>query len=714
MCVLDSFSAWEKFDDTTAFGRATRWRTLEQMFFAARLNALEFACNRGAMCMNSSPGNDSESPWNHGIDSARSIPTNSNETEQALSGANPKRDQSSGNAFRRPGAAELGGTEPASTSRRPPLSKRGPSFSSSFGDDSSLVNPAAVPAMAAKGPRSIGIGAFENVELNASLTEEVVTGDRSSANVTPAAPVDTGAAPSTAALGYVLSRESTSTESVADKDGLDRGRLADALIDVLLSRNEEHPLAVALFGPWGAGKSSLIKIIEGRLPVGARPDKGARFIVSEFNAWKSERVDNIGAALAQQIVEALTSDLSYLGQVKLAFRLGQHRRARLRRAIAADVSSVTGKVRLWFATYLTPLALPFGALVCALAILKAMGHLSWFAAAASTAVAGAWTWFTAQITVYKSLLNWFKALAMDPKKKVEVLPSFTEKIGSFHEMSKTLEDLCALTLGDGNGMEGKRHLLLVVDDLDRCSPAAIKQVFDAVRLVAGISKVVVLVALDHRIAYAAVAKHYSDYGFDDMEVGQVAREYLAKVFNLSVALPASDAVTMERFIVSTLFDAPVGSALDRPDGKAETHGPEPTQGDPESSSRQVEALAFVSLAHRFELSNPRELWRLRQTWKLLKSIALGARATDVELSTLMTHLFLREVVARATSQRRARAERVFAGDESIVANAEDSLWSEALKEAWARVSDTFASQDALVRAVLLPAAPVKAKSDSTH
>ncbi len=502
------------------------------------------------------------------------------------------------------------------------------------------------------------------------------------------------------ARAFAVRQEPPVAETVAVKDALNRARLSQVLMNVLTTRTDSQPLSLALFGPWGAGKSSLFRFLQVQLSTSAKP----RFRFAEFNAWKSERVDNIAAALAQAVVEALTSELSFFQQFKLSMKLARRRNARLRKAVAADVRDAWGITKLWVATYLLPFAWPITVLACVVILFATSDWFTGKLAALSSAATLLWAWITAQLTVSKELLNWFRSLAKDKTLSLKFLPDFGEQLGSFHEMSRTLDDLCALSLGTGNPAAEFEYLLLVVDDLDRCTPAAMKQVFDAVRLVANIPRVVVMVALDHRIAYAAVAKHYFEYGFTDREVGQVARDYLAKVFNLSVVLPPADADTMSRYIRLKLFDQAdddnVHVSQTGEYGVGTAAG-----GENVSSSSPFEAKTFVELANRFAMNNPRELWRLRQTWSLLKGIALSAEATDREIRQLMTHLFVREVVSQGTAEQRITAEQAFGklAEPSVSV----SLWTQTLTDAVQDVWQDFAQRDAIVRAVLLPAAPTE-------
>jgi hypothetical protein len=342
------------------------------------------------------------------------------------------------------------------------------------------------------------------------------------------------------------------------------------------------------------------------------------------------------------------------------------------------------------ATYLLPFVVPLMLGVMAVGLFFA-GKPIWASLGTfGSAVAG---WFSIHSVRSKQLLSWFKGLLIDHKSAFR-LPDYEEKIGSFHEMSRTVEDLCSLALVKTKSEPAEKFLLVIVDDLDRCSPAAIKQVFDAVRLVASTPHVVVLVALDHRIAYTAVAQHYSEYGTSDRELSQLARDYLSKVFNLSVTLNEADASSIKNYIKHRLFELPEsGEKFGRPSVSS---------GGSVGKSTTVEAEAFMDFAIQLNLMNPRELWRLRQAWSLLKGVALSGQASDADVRAWLRHLFVRETVFQATAEQRRLAEQFF---ENRNEAARSSLWSPSVTRLAEEVLAGFEERDAWVRSVLLPPAP---------
>jgi Cdc6-like AAA superfamily ATPase len=519
-----------------------------------------------------------------------------------------------------------------------------------------------------------------------------------------------------------VNQDQTRTESLADKDALSRERIAKALAQLLQHRKDEKPLSIALFGPWGAGKSTLIGFVRNELAKGSNT-----FECAEFNAWQNERVDNMSAALAQKVVDAVAGELGFFEQLGIGLKIAARRKARLHNAIKRSADALSDSWKLWFLTYVVPFAWPISLLIFTFAI----SLVVWFSplsksfAAAIGVVGGAATlatgFISAHVAVFKGLLESFKKLAKDQNLKDRMfLPDYSERLGSAHEIGRTLEDLCALTLRARGGRPDKQ-LLVVVDDLDRCAPAAIKQVFDAVRLVANIERVSVIVALDDRIAYAAVAKFFSDFGIVDREPSQLSRDYMGKVFNVSVRIQAAAEGAVENYIRAHIFEQ---SGSGTPDADAQQGAPtdEPgrqsgaTANPGEALPHEVEA--FVEFAREFNMTNPRELWRLRQTWSLLKGMALPSPCAQSELRLWMRHMFFREVLLQGMNEQRKRSDEYLQKRMSSLGQADGESTQSVLpapecianlmprfEQVTTALEAGFGDRDSKILAVLLPAAP---------
>ncbi len=463
-------------------------------------------------------------------------------------------------------------------------------------------------------------------------------------------------------VGIDVDQGPTRVEQLASSDALDRDRITKALVQLISNRIDVAPIAIGLFGHWGSGKSSQVEFVKKALA--QRSELHIR--CAEFNGWEHEKNENLGAALAQTVVEALVKDLGFFDQLRLSVRLSIRRKSKFTRALSTDATGASAWFYRW-ATILTPLVLP--ALLLAFVAFVALKNLelpalnatkNWVGSIA-TAIGAMWLGWHKFVS--SNLTHWFKRISSGSPARGFSLPDYSSKLGSFHEIHSTLKHLCALQLrGNEETPASGDYLFLVIDDLDRCTPETVKQIFDAVRLVASIPRVVTLVAIDDRMAFAAVSTHYAQFNFAGREVAQVARDHLAKVFQVAVTLPPVDPGTSARFILNKLFagdlDKSPTDAPGAPDaGTAGLGSGASAAAKDDPTVRNVlpeEVALFAQLANETSISNPRELWRLKQAWFLLKGMVLQDGDGLAQMAPWMRSLFVREWELQANSATRWR------------------------------------------------------------
>ena len=86
----------------------------------------------------------------------------------------------------------------------------------------------------------------------------------------------------------------------SEKDYLNFGEVSQLAIDVLNSPGM-LPISIGVFGNWGAGKSSLLKLIESQL---VRENQNC--IIVKFDAWLHQGYDDVRAALLEVIATKFT------------------------------------------------------------------------------------------------------------------------------------------------------------------------------------------------------------------------------------------------------------------------------------------------------------------------------------------------------------------------------------------------------------------------
>jgi KAP family P-loop domain len=83
---------------------------------------------------------------------------------------------------------------------------------------------------------------------------------------------------------------------------------ADALAELIDSPNTDTPLTIAVSAPWGAGKTSLAKMVGRRLKEWP-PERGERpHIVCWFNAWMHEDAPHLGSAFAAEVARTANAN----------------------------------------------------------------------------------------------------------------------------------------------------------------------------------------------------------------------------------------------------------------------------------------------------------------------------------------------------------------------------------------------------------------------
>lgn len=461
-------------------------------------------------------------------------------------------------------------------------------------------------------------------------------------------------------------------ETIATEDHLNRIQTAEALSQWLTEQDNTGHLALGLFGDWGAGKSTFVELLRQKLNVNRRPDhlfdricrfwNGSRnqmrqndqpvdFIYGEFNAWHYEHSDNIQAGVAQEAVTGLTYGMKYRQKWWLTFKFSAR----------AHTARLTGVLLL--AAILA--ALPF--LSFEIADLKLLPK------ELSTILEGQkWPLMIVSVlgligligTQYKKLIA--HPLAEEFNTYLR-LPHFGKHMGMIPVMREQLGLLARLRLTRKSQRKTLRYLF-VVDDLDRCSSEGVVKTLEAIKLVMDLDHVVVLIAIDQRIALASLAEHYSTRSkqLDDDPLS-IARDYLGKIIHVPITLEEPSDKEVDGFLEQNLWakheaipeqvtngpaepednsDAQpleadiVASEELPPDDEANAAdatgaAAPPTSPDPDASNdadnskqfeppKQLQGLSkrqkglFKTWTTKLQLRNPRQLKRLHNTYAFLR------------------------------------------------------------------------------------------------
>src|SRR5262245_59696933 len=86
------------------------------------------------------------------------------------------------------------------------------------------------------------------------------------------------------------------------RDYLDFHSYAATLADLL--EKTQTPLTVGVFGAWGAGKTTLMRMIESSLREIEKDSGATRFVLVRFEAWKYYKEDALWRAMLLRVLDA--------------------------------------------------------------------------------------------------------------------------------------------------------------------------------------------------------------------------------------------------------------------------------------------------------------------------------------------------------------------------------------------------------------------------
>jgi predicted KAP-like P-loop ATPase len=290
-------------------------------------------------------------------------------------------------------------------------------------------------------------------------------------------------------------------DSESDQDFLNFTEIADQ-IATLATHPDLLPISIGVFGTWGTGKSTVLKLVASRLSKSRDCDKevaGGKNvkqaippIVVSFDAWMYQGFDDARAAL----MEVVASELLKVAEEKKTF--------------VEKAKEFAGRVN-----YFRGLSLiaDFG---IGMALGIPPGLLTRAGAAVSSALAG---------SVTEEQYGTIKDEAAQAKKGLHELIRPAEKRTPPKEIAAFRKEFGDLLAGLN------ATLVLFIDNLDRCLPDVAIGTLEAIRLFLFMPQTAFVIAADEDMIRHSVARHFQD------PTASHVRDYLDKVIQVPLRVP---------------------------------------------------------------------------------------------------------------------------------------------------------------------------------
>ncbi len=289
-------------------------------------------------------------------------------------------------------------------------------------------------------------------------------------------------------------------DSETELDFLDYNYLVNSVKDIVQT-DELLPACIGLYGDWGSGKSSLIRMCKTQLETN---DKNIKCLI--FNGWLFENYEDAKTAILGEILDAIKAATKLTKKIK---------------TILTTLYKSIDKFKL------VKNSLKFGAdllltggisTVVNLAINKSLGILS------------------------DNTAEDKKDVKQDIKDELDY-KALREDIREFQNKFEELLKESKIS-----------RLVVFIDELDRCRPDTILDTLEAIKLFLFTGKTAFILGADERhIAYAVKSK-FRDIEGQEIDIG---KEYLEKLVQYPIKIPRLDSKEVETYIGFLLLQSEI-------------------------------------------------------------------------------------------------------------------------------------------------------------
>jgi hypothetical protein len=299
------------------------------------------------------------------------------------------------------------------------------------------------------------------------------------------------------------------TDNETKVDLLNNEAIATTIIGLLRER-PDRPVTIGVHGDWGAGKSSVLEMIE----AGFKDEQ--KVLCLKFNGWRFQGFEDAKIALIEGIVSGLLAKRPALQKANGALR---------------DVVKSIDMLK----------------------VAKKAGGLAW------TAFTGIPT--PDQISgIVSTMEGWIS----DPgqlatKENLSLAVNGVKSVLTHTESKNVPEEIEAFRKAFDKLLEEAdiEQLVVLIDDLDRCLPDTAIETLEAIRLFVFTSRTAFVVAADEAMIEYAVRKHFPDLP-ETTGPRDYARNYLEKLIQIPFRIPALGETETRIYVTLLLAGAEVG------------------------------------------------------------------------------------------------------------------------------------------------------------
>lgn len=275
------------------------------------------------------------------------------------------------------------------------------------------------------------------------------------------------------------------------------------LVDIIVELSQDHhmlPASIGVFGDWGSGKSSILKMVSSKLILNRKN------LVINFNGWTFEGYDDAKSALMETILDRISR------QTKISVK-------------AKKILIRLFKRVKWLRLLKTSLKISVGAAVAGPAGAAIFAGMEFKDIVENAKEAFA--------DISDDAVEDYLRKESDSKLLSKGISEFRQE---FWELIKETEI---------------ETLIVIIDDLDRCLPDTIIETLEAIKLFLFVENSAFILGADERLIEYAVRCRFPELPGEKVEVG---RDYLEKLIQYPIRIPALGQSEIETYIAMLFLE----------------------------------------------------------------------------------------------------------------------------------------------------------------
>lgn len=289
-------------------------------------------------------------------------------------------------------------------------------------------------------------------------------------------------------------------------DYLNFGYMVNLVADIATNR-DLSPSTIGLYGDWGSGKSSLMKLVQKKIeeeyPKDEKKKDTVKTLCIEFNGWLFEGYEDTKTSLCGAILDALADKKRFSKEVT------DYAKELIKKI---DINKILGKgVKYGLDLFLS----------------GGIGILTDLS--------------------LSSLLSTIKSNAgeMQAKDIEEILSMLKKNDKTRTEIKNFRNDFKDLLK-----KSKVENVVVFIDELDRCLPNTVLEVFEAMRLFLFVEGMSFVIGADERLIQYSIKSKYKEVPGNNLDIG---KEYLEKVIQYPLYIPQLTRAEVNQYLACLLL-----------------------------------------------------------------------------------------------------------------------------------------------------------------